>query len=184
MDGIVDTAGRTFVEVAEVWVPEDGRLVLSSGAYGPHQDFGFASVNTQFAKGEGLPGRAWAEARPILLTDLDDPGFVRGRTAKAAGLSVGVALPIFAGAELKAVMVLFCGGVGTFGAIEVWAEDKGELALSGGFYGDAAAFEDVSRATRFKRGHGLPGGVWASMTPILMRDLGRAGGFVRADAAA
>ena len=41
----------------------------------------------------------------------------------------------------------------------------------------------VSQHTHFPRGQGLPGGVWAAQTPILMRDLGAGYRFIRADSA-
>ena len=62
-----------------------------------------------FARGEGLPGRAWEEGRPILLTDLADPVFLRDDAGRQAGLAAAAAIPVFSGAALKGVLVLFCG---------------------------------------------------------------------------
>ena len=36
-----------------------------------------ASRQTRFAKGEGLPGKAWAEARPVVLKAFDGSYFKR-----------------------------------------------------------------------------------------------------------
>lgn len=180
----VDSAARTFVEVTEVWVPEGDRLVLAGGNYGGHAEFASVSGRESFARGEGLPGRAWDAARPIVLKGLDGSTFKRIEAARAAGLTSAVAVPVFAGAELKAVLVVLCGDDATrTGAIEIWAERDGLLMLEDGYYGAARHFEWVSQHTHFPRGQGLPGGVWAADTPILMRDLGAGYRFIRADSA-
>ncbi|EAU41639.1 hypothetical protein FP2506_14439 [Fulvimarina pelagi HTCC2506] len=179
-----ETAERTFVEVAEVWVPEGDRLVWSSGNYGALEAFQSASEKQSFAKGEGLPGKAWSETRPVVLKGFDGSYFLRTDAARAAGLTSAVAVPIFAGAKLKAVLVVLCADdeVRT-GAIEVWSEENGLLMLDDGYYGAAKQFEWVSKHTHFPRGQGLPGGVWAASAPMLMRDLGAGYRFIRAESA-
>ncbi|QPM91340.1 GAF domain-containing protein [Pseudooceanicola algae] len=184
MDTAIDTTARTFIEVAEIWVPEGDRLVLGEGHYGALDTFAEASRRESFAKGEGLPGKAWAEGRPVVLKAFDGSYFKRTEAAKEAGLTAAVAVPVFSGKTLKAVLVVFCADdeVRT-GAIEVWKDDDGVLVLDDGYYGAAKHFEWVSQHTQFPRGQGLPGGVWASKTPILMRDLGSGYRFIRAESA-
>jgi len=184
MDVAVDDTVRTFIEVAEVWVPKDGRLILDGGDYGELKDFAAVSGEESFAKGEGLPGKAWAEARPIVLKGFEGTYFKRAEAAKAAGLTSAVAVPVFADDELKAVLVVLCANddVRT-GAIEVWAARDDVLKLDDGYYGAAKHFEWVSQHTQFPRGQGLPGGVWASGMPMLMRDLGSGYRFIRAESA-
>ncbi|MAC79539.1 MAG: GAF domain-containing protein [Rhodobacteraceae bacterium] len=184
MDTMIEQATRPFIEVTEVWRPEGDRLVPAGGNYGDLDDFAATSGRTSFAKGEGLPGKAWAEGRPVVLKEFDGSYFLRTEAAKQAGLTTAVAIPIFAGDLLKAVIVVFCSDddVRT-GAIEVWVEDEDYLTLEDGYYGAAKHFEWVSQHTHFPRGQGLPGGVWASDTPILMRDLGAGYRFIRSDSA-
>lgn len=185
MNVITQTGVETFIQVAEVWVPEEDRLVYAAGDYNGLDAFEAASRHSSFAKGEGLPGKAWAEARPIVLKAFDGSYFQRTDAAREAGLTAAVAIPVFDGAKLLAVLVVLCGDdtVRT-GAIEVWTrDDGGMLKLDDGYYGAAEEFEFVSRHTHFPRGQGLPGGVWASDTPILMRDLGAGYKFIRASAA-
>lgn len=184
MEMALDKPIPTFVQVAEVWAPEGDRLVLSSGSYGELADFAAASGKESFGRGEGLPGKAWAEGRPVVLRGLEGSYFKRIKAASVAGLTSAVAVPIFAGDVLKAVLVVLCGDdENRTGAIEIWREQSNLLMLDDGYYGAAKHFEWVSQHTHFPRGQGLPGGVWASMTPILMRDLGSGYRFVRADAA-
>ena len=180
----VDKIARTFVEVAEVWVPERDRLVLASGVYGPHEAFAAATRQESFAKGEGLPGRAWADACPVVLKSFDGSYFKRTDAAKAVGLTAAVAIPVFAGSTLKAVVVVLCADGDTrVGALEVWEERDGALRLRDGYYGAATDFETSSQTAAFAVGQGLPGGVWAAKRPILMRDLGAGHGFLRAESA-
>ncbi len=183
MDTVLERE-KTFIQVSEVWVPKGDRLVLGGGSYGELTAFEEASRAEEFARGEGLPGKAWAEARPVVLKAFDGSYFKRTEVAKDAGLTSAVAIPVFDGATLKAVLVTLCGDDGDrTGAIEVWKEADGLLMLDDGYYGAAKHFEWVSQHTHFPRGKGLPGGVWSSDTPILMRDLGSGYRFIRADSA-
>ena len=141
-----------------------------------------------FGRGEGLPGRAWARAAPVVLHEYDPASFKRTDAALADGLTCGIALPIFCGDYLLAVLVFFCSDQGEqAGAIEVWHTDPRtgpDMALDDGHYGRTAdTFEYLSRRTRFRHGIGLPGQAWAARAPVLMPDLGRAAGFMRSDSA-
>jgi hypothetical protein len=184
MEGTLDIPVRTFIEVAEVWVPEEGTLRLAGGDYRDRAGFEVASRQVSFARGEGLPGKAWAEGKPVVLKSFDGSYFKRTGAAREAGLTSAVAVPVFDGRTLKAVLVVLCSDDATrTGAIEVWEERDGLLMLDDGYYGAAKHFEWVSQHTHFPRGQGLPGGVWASGTPTLMRDLGSGYRFIRAESA-
>ena len=185
MHAQVDAAPDTFVRVAEVWVPENGRLVHAGGDYGNAPAFAEASVAESFAEGEGLPGAVWRRRRPIVLEAFDGSYFKRTEAASEAGLTSAVAIPIFAGDTLKAVVVVLCGDDADHrGALEVWQDIDERLTLVDGYYGGAREFEAASRDITFGRGQGLPGAVRAADTPILMRDIARAGAFLRSGQAA
>lgn len=109
MNVITQTGVETFIQVAEVWVPEEDRLVYAAGDYNGLDAFEAASRHSSFAKGEGLPGKAWAEARPIVLKAFDGSYFQRTDAAREAGLTAAVAIPVFDGAKLLAVLVVLCG---------------------------------------------------------------------------
>ncbi|MDV7144398.1 GAF domain-containing protein [Tropicimonas sp. TH_r6] len=184
MDLTLDAPTRTFIEVAEVWIPENGNLVLAAGNYGSLENFASISGNESFAKGEGLPGKAWAEARPVVLKEFKGSYFKRTEAAHEAGLTSAVAIPVFNGETLNAVLVVLCADDSErTGAIEVWHDKDDALMLEDGYYGAAKHFEWVSKHTHFPRGQGLPGAVWASSTPILMRDLGSGYKFIRSESA-
>ena len=187
-NGRTGTHKRSFIRVTEIWAPSaDGtQLELSTGLYGPLSEFRDVSKKTRFAYDEGLPGKAWASGHPIVLKNLTNSYFLRGEAAEAAGLTCAVALPIFSGDALIAVMVLFCGDDREhIGAVEVWNAPAGsiEMGLVDGYYGTADVFEWYSRHTKFMCGIGLPGQVWESGMPEIMADLGRSRRFLRWESA-
>ena len=94
-----------------------------------------------------------------------------------------MALPVFAGEFLMAVVVLLCGDDAKHvGAIELWHNDperSHEMGLVDGYYGTADMFEFNSRHTRFPRGFGLPGRTWKADRPLIVADLHNAKRFLR-----
>ena len=181
---------KTFIRVIEYWVPsEDGSLLeFGGGLFGEATRFAAVSNNLCFGRGEGLPGRAWDTGHPIVLKALEGSYFRRGAAAKAAGLTCGIAVPIFKGDKLSAVAVIFCGDDEAHaGAIELWGNDPADshdMTLVDGYYGTTGdTFEFISRATAFRRGNGLPGMAWDSQKPVFLPDLGKGSGFLRADGA-
>jgi hypothetical protein len=188
------TRSETFIRVVEVWVPdaEGALLELGSAWYGTAVRFGRLSAQMCFGRGEGLPGQAWEAGRPIVLKQFEGSAFRRTQAAHADGLTCGIALPVFDGQVLKAVVLIFCGDTPgdtptQAGAIELWhnrpAESK-DMLLDDGYYGATAdAFEFISRRTAFRKGTGLPGIAWDIGLPVFMADLGKGGRFLRADTA-
>ncbi|MGZ4955251.1 MAG: GAF domain-containing protein, partial [Methylobacter sp.] len=107
----------------------------------------------------------------------------RTKSAKKAGLTCGIAIPVFSGEFIMAVVVFLCGDDQHHaGAIEVWnnsLENNAELALIDGYYGTLDDFENISRTMSFIKGSGLPGQVWETGMPVLIEDLGQASAFIR-----
>ena len=176
---------KSFVRVVEIWVPTQDRAQLAflDGHYGPLADFRAASEQMRFGLDECLPGKAWASGHPIILKELENSFFKRTKIAKAAGLTCGVAMPVFAGELLSAVVVLFCGDdEAHIGAIELWNNDpatSNDMRLVDGYYGTADMFAFNSRHTKFPRGYGLPGRVWKSNMPLIVKDLDHSRAFLR-----
>ena len=187
-------ATQTFIRVVEVWVPDaDGSLlVLGSAHYGAATRFGATSRDMCFGRGEGLPGQAWDLGRPVVLKEFAGSAFRRTEVAHAEGLTCGIAMPVYTGEQLRAVVLIFCGdkpdaAEQQVGAIELWRNEAAEskdMLLDDGYYGAIAnVFEFISRRTAFRKGTGLPGLAWESGLPVFMEDLGRGGRFLRADSA-
>ncbi|HEY8095907.1 MAG TPA: GAF domain-containing protein [Methylobacter sp.] len=176
---------KTFIKVTEIWIPtkDRTRLEFSAGLYGSLNEFRVASEKESFAYDEGLPGKAWAAGHPMVLKEFDHSYFKRTKSAKKAGLTCGIAIPVFSGEFIMAVVVFLCGDDQHHaGAIEVWSNRSGqtsELAVIDGYYGTLDDFEDISRKIKFTRGSGLPGQVWESGMPVLIEDLGQSPAFIR-----
>lgn len=184
------SAVKTFIRALEAWVPNTDRSVLEfgGGLYGTATRFGAISKTLCFGRGEGLPGQAWEQERPIILKAFDDSYFRRTAAAHAEGITCGIAVPIFAGDFLNAVLVMFCGDDDAHaGAIELWHNDparSADMLLVDGYYGNTAeTFEFISRRTTIRRGNGLPGLAWEKGAPVFFEDLGKSARFLRADAA-
>lgn len=180
---------KTFIRAIEVWVLDHtgGKLELGSAYYGDMLSFKAVSEVTKFNYGEGLPGKAWAQKRPIILKQLTENHFKRAEAGEEWGLTCGIALPIFIGDFIKAVVVLLCGDDEEHvGAVEIWHNeitvDYG-LDLLDGYYGAAELFEWQSSHTSFRKGIGLPGKVWAENKPLFFPNLVNRGRFLRSNGA-
>ena len=188
-DRIVVRWMKTFIRVAEIWLPNKEQTHLEFGAslHGSSPGFREASAKVIFARGEGLPGEAWERGTPVIFSRLEGSQFRRKRRARTAGLTGGVAIPVFGRESLHAVLVFLCGDdAKQAGAIEMWSAKAGaeELRLADGYYGaSGVAFAAASRQTGFRKGVGLPGTVWESGEPYFIEDLGRSARFLRAAAA-
>jgi len=181
---------KTFIRACEVWVPSNDRTMLEfgGGLYGEATRFAAISKSLCFGRGEGLPGQAWEQGRPLVLKVFEGSYFRRTAAAHAEGITCGIAVPIFAGDFLTSVLVIFCGDDAAHaGAIELWRNDpkaSSDMTLDDGYYGSTAeTFEYISRRTSFRRGNGLPGIAWESGLPVFFEDLGKAARFLRADTA-
>lgn len=168
---------KTLIRVTEIWVPNKARTHLEffDGLYGDLIDFKGASESMHFGFDEGLPGKAWAARRPVILHRFDNSYFLRTEAAHKAGLTAGIALPIFAGDYLQAVIVFFIGDdADNVGGIEIWSNtpaDSFDMGMDDGYYGTAESFEWTARHTKFRPGFGLPGVVWGSGMPVIMQDI-------------
>jgi len=178
---------QTFIRVVEVWTPDETgqQLELNGGMYGDLDDFAEYSMREKFEIGEGLPGRAWKQAKPVVQKAFKPTIFNRTEAAHKVGLTSGIAIPIFAAEQLKAVVVFLCGDNEKLaGAIEVWCNDGlSGLALVDGYYGDLERFEWLSKQIRFPRGRGLPGMAWEANQATILGNLNASNSFLRSRAA-
>jgi hypothetical protein len=177
---------KTFIKVTEIWIPDKERtqLEFGSGLYGELIDFKENSEQQKFAYNEGLPGKAWATGHPIVLTKFEDSYFKRTAAAQNAGLTCGIAIPIFSGDFLMAVVVFLCGDDEEHaGAIEVWCNSsvsESRLNVLNGYYGTLQHFEAISRQISVPKGQGLAGLAWEAGMPVLIDDISKADTFIRA----
>lgn len=181
---------KHFIKATEIWEfnSDKTELVLSKGIYGNFKEFEKLSNSISFRFNEGLPGKAWASKRPIVLTKFENSFFQRTELANKINITAAIAMPIFAGEYLQSVVVFLCGDSEDHsGAIELWHANPGrakEMALVDGYYGTMEDFEWISKNVKIMKSQGLPGGVWDSGMPKMMYDLGKSATFLRASKAA
>lgn len=180
-----------LIQAAEIWLPDaDGTLLeFGDGLYDQAVEFGAVSRQMCFGRAEGLPGCAWDEAHPILLTDLQGGYFRRAEAARRAGLTCAAAIPMYAADTLRAVVVFFCGGAQREeGAIELWRNDPRvttDMTLVEGHYGATAkALLADARETYLPRGSGLPGLAWQREGSVFIDGVPRSPKFLRGESAA
>lgn len=177
---------KSFIKLIEIWTPTQDRknLMLGDSYYGDYSDFYKQNRNISFSYDEGLPGTAWAQSSPIIITDLEHSCFARKEAAKQSGITCAVALPIFSGQFLLSVIVILCGDEDELaGAIEVWgkkSENPREMHLVHGYYGSLKKFEWISRRISFQKGSGLPGTIWDYRIPQIVADMTSSESFLRA----
>ena len=75
---------NTFIRATEVWLPSADRTLLEfgGGLFGGATHFAAISRQMCFGRGEGLPGQAWDEGRPILLKQFEGSNYRRTAAAK------------------------------------------------------------------------------------------------------
>lgn len=183
---------NTLIRIAEVWTPtEDGAsLELSSGWFPGASAFEAITRQMIFARGEGLPGRAWEAGHPLMMRELSGSYFKRAAAAKAIDLTCAVACPVFRGDALLCVVVLLMGGAGAaVGTVELWRNDgrlSPDMTLVDGYFGNgsqAAELEALTRDGWLPRGAGAPGLAWQSGETVCIADIASSSRFLRKEAA-
>lgn len=93
----------------EVWFVDTEKSVLRrSGEWNCSSEFCTISRNMTFARGVGLPGRIWAEERPIWITDVaNEPDFIRITAASEAGIHAAFGFPIRSEGSIIGCMIFF-----------------------------------------------------------------------------
>lgn len=179
---------QRVVRAVEVWSPTDGGSALrrTSSMYSNANAFAAASEEQQFDHGQGLPGLVWSAGVPVVFDDLDSRDFLRHEAAREDGLSAGIGVPVFDGAELVSVLLfLFETTEIATAAFESWVleETRNELVLGTGYYANLDRFRRMTQYLRFPYGAGLPGGVWQTRMPRLIDRLADSTDFLRASGA-
>ena len=109
--GVLKTLGENLGwQVAALWVPSGETLRCIEVWHRPDvapEGFAEACRRTSFMRGEGLPGRAWAENRPVWTGDPPrDERFVEETVSSKRELRGALAFPITGGGEPRGVIEL------------------------------------------------------------------------------
>ena len=86
-------------------IPTDQWHLLDTQAFG---SFVTETMQTQFRRGVGLPGRVLEQAQPVWIADISaDANFPRKAVADQAGIVSAIATPVLVGSEVSAVLEFF-----------------------------------------------------------------------------
>ena len=110
-------SNHTAWPVGHAYVNDGGVLrdtgVWTLGDPDRFEDFRAMTAGTQFAAGEGLPGRAQQTRAPAVVPDIAaEAGFVRREAALGAGLCSAFAFPLMVGDEVEGVLEFFSAETG------------------------------------------------------------------------
>ncbi|MDX6700427.1 MAG: two-component system, cell cycle sensor histidine kinase and response regulator CckA [Baekduia sp.] len=100
-------------EAGALWTWDSRRERLVCRAFwsaqgGDPSSFELASRTTEFAAGEGVPGRAYARGRPIVCADVEgEMSLTRPDAARALGVVSGVAFPAMDGGRPLAIFTFY-----------------------------------------------------------------------------
>ncbi len=100
-------------DLGQAWLPDgNGDCLECSSAWYQRQDgddaLRGASLGFRFARGEGLPGRAWQSGEVEWMRELEDvESFPRSPHARKSGYRSGVAVPARAGDQVIAILEFF-----------------------------------------------------------------------------
>jgi PAS domain S-box-containing protein len=141
---ILSTIGETLSwEFGGVWVPTaDGKRLRSiaiwqARATAPH--FEELCRELTFESGIGLPGRVWANLKPVWIPDVaKDDNFPRARAAMREDLHAAFAFPIPSNEKLLGVIEFF--------SSEIRQPDEALLAMFAGIGGQIGQFMERKRA--------------------------------------
>jgi PAS domain S-box-containing protein len=123
-----------MLRLVDVW-KDDG--VEATGFVG-------LSRRTAFARGEGLPGRAWDLGEPVWSEDVTrEEGYTRATVAREAGLSAALAFPVFGEDRVL--------GAVEFYAREIRAPHPELLRLLRGFGSQLGQFIELKQAETLAR---------------------------------
>lgn len=105
---LLSAASTPLARAFEVWVPSHSDTLRLEQAFYTSglEGFADASRNMRVKAGKGLAGKAYRTELPQVLSSLTAPAFTRHEAAKAAGLEIGVSIPISDGKQVRAVAVL------------------------------------------------------------------------------
>lgn len=110
---LIQICNTTEWDFAEIWIPdqEQNHLICYPAWFTRRpgmEEFRKVSLPLTFAKGEGFPGRAWIDGRPIVIHDLGDPDrFLRATAAVDAGLKSGIAVPVLSGDTVQLILCFY-----------------------------------------------------------------------------
>lgn len=163
----------------EIWHNEkqsDNELRLLSGFYGSLDQFEWISQRLSIMRGRGLPGKAWADAQPLIMEDLaNSNSFLRASQAAKAGITTGLSIPFFDGeGQVDVLTLLSANGASLARRFEVWlpTDTRDQLVFAQGHSFSDEDLHAKYQGASLHRGEGLRGGCWHTGLPTIGMEAG------------
>ncbi|WP_085315659.1 GAF domain-containing protein [Derxia lacustris] len=170
------------VGALEIWGAEPDEpkyLGLVDGHYGRAAGFGKSSQDVTFARGFGLPGRAWASGLPELMTGLgSSPDFLRAAIARQCGIDLGLAIPFgIDGESPRVVTLLSAPATPVARRIEIWTVDtaREHLVFRDGWCNAVPNLDRVYDGVQLTRSDSTVGRAWRCGIPMVVSQLAASG---------
>ena len=174
-----------LVKAVEVWGLSDSNdestLRVQSGIYGELHDLRHVSSEHSLQIGHGLAGRVFETRQPQIISDLFNTQSDRSEVARDFGITTGIGFPCMSNGQVLSVVVFLCEGDSKSQvAFEIWGRnERRELGLRSAHYANLDRFGRISQFVKFPLGAGLPGQVWETRFPLLVKDLRQSQAFMR-----
>jgi len=170
----------------EVWRNRDfydNELHLLDGYYGNLERFEYISRRLTLMRGRGLPGTAWTQQYPVIMTHLaESNSFIRARNAAEHHLNTGLAIPFtYTNRDIQVVTFLSTESTPVADRVEVWRPDEAHryLLFDQGCSATGDQLMGVYRGQAFDRGESALGKVWLNGRPLVEKsDESETGGAV------
>ena len=160
--------------VVEVWRNRDfydNELHLLDGYYGHLEKFEYLSRHLTLMRGRGLPGLAWSQGGPVIMTNLaESNSFLRARNAAECNLTSGLAIPFFyTQRDIQVVAFLSTDITPAAARFEVWRPDQAGryLLFDQGCSANGEDLKAVYRSKAYDRGESALGRVWLNGRPLV-----------------
>ena len=171
---ILFCGGEDVNGAMEVWHNTNSghnELSLVDGYYGKLEKFEWVSRRLTIMRGRGLPGSAWAQARPVVMDDLgSSSAFLRASHAAEVGITTGLAIPFnYMKSDVEILTLLSATGTPIARRFEIWTPnvDRTHLQFDSG---QCEAGTDLGfryNDTTITKGEGPMGESWLSGRPLV-----------------
>jgi len=158
----------------EVWANDPDRsneLGVIDGYYGSLEYFEFTSRKSKIMKGFGLPGMVWEKQMPILINDLgSSESFIRGKDARDAGITTGLAIPVAMHQEHIYIMTFLSAKMTPIAkCLQIWVLDQehNKLVCQATYNAQEDDLTNLFESNTFAKGEGLIGQAWLTGVPVI-----------------
>lgn len=169
--------GNSADGAIEIWSNQEdsaNELKLDNGYYGNMDSFEWISRRLSIMRGRGLPGIAWEQGEPHIMSDLiRNTTFLRARSAAECGINTGLAIPYLTenhtGQQAHIITLLSNDENLIAMRFEIWTPDPRHeyLVFHSGYCAASGPLDKRYSNRAYARGQGAVGESWLTGRPII-----------------